>query len=221
MDKQNILEEINRMKSLFKYQKGKVISEQRRLLRENPTTNVPSIINEQDDFDDDPTPVTAAPATTTGTTATTPVTAAPATTTGTTATTTGTTANLTAQQMMNNLKQKATELAAQTKAKGTSMSSKPGTTPAELKDTEGIKKFQQWLDTNKAGWATGYKGGKVGNQKGFGLFGKRTSNAWNQYGQEYLKSTGAVSTAPGSVVTTNTNTVTTPPQTGGGEDWDD
>ena len=83
-----------------------------------------------------------------------------------------------------------------------------------------IKKFQKWLDTNKAGWATGYKGGKVGNQKGFGLFGKRTSNAWNQYGQEYLKSIGAVSTAPGSGVSTNTNTVTTPPQTGGGEDWD-
>ena len=212
MDKQNILEEINRMKSLFKYQKGKVISEQRRLLRENPTTNALSITNEQDDFDDDPTPVAAAPVAAAPVAAA-PVAAAPVTTTGTSAT-------LTAQQMMNNLKQKGLELATQTKAKATSMASKPGATPTELKDTEGIKKFQQWLDTNKAGWATGYKGGKVGNQKGFGLFGKRTSNAWNQYGQEYLKSTGTVSTAPGSVVTTNTTTVTTPPQTGG-EDWDD
>ena len=200
MDKQNILEEINRMKSLFKYQKGKVISEQRRLLRENPTTNASTITNEQDDFDDDQTPTTAAPAT-----------AAPA----------GTTATSTPQKMTDNLKQQVTGLATQVTANVLTGTAKPGSTPAELKNTEGIKKFQKWLDTNKAGWATGYKGGKVGNQKGFGLFGKRTSNAWNQYGQEYLKSTGAVSTAPGSVVTTNTNTVTTPPQTGGGEDWDD
>jgi len=59
--------------------------------------------------------------------------------------------------------------------------------PAELKDIDGVKKFQDWLDKNKAGWATGYSGGVLNQAGGYGKFGPRTTKAWNSYGQEYLK----------------------------------
>jgi len=66
--------------------------------------------------------------------------------------------------------------------------------PTELKDIEGVKKFQDWADTNKAGWATGFKEGKLNRGSGYGKFGPRTSKAWNQYKNEYL---GGNSTATG------------------------
>ena len=59
--------------------------------------------------------------------------------------------------------------------------------PAELKDIDGVKKFQDWLDKNKAGWATGFSGGVLNQAGGYGRFGPRTTRAWNSYGQEYLK----------------------------------
>lgn len=59
--------------------------------------------------------------------------------------------------------------------------------PTELKDIEGVKKFQDWLDTNKANWATGYPNGILNKAGGYGKFGPRTSKAWASYGQEYLK----------------------------------
>lgn len=59
--------------------------------------------------------------------------------------------------------------------------------PAELKDIDGVKKFQDWLDKNKAGWATGFSGGVLNQAGGYGRFGPRTTKAWNSYGQEYLK----------------------------------
>jgi hypothetical protein len=57
--------------------------------------------------------------------------------------------------------------------------------PSELGNAEGVKKFQDWLDTNKSGWATGYADGKVNKGKGYGRFGPRTSKAWGQYKSEY------------------------------------
>jgi hypothetical protein len=59
--------------------------------------------------------------------------------------------------------------------------------PTELKDIEGVRKFQDWLDTNKAGWATGFPDGKLSHAGGWGRFGPRTTKAWASYGPEYLK----------------------------------
>lgn len=62
-------------------------------------------------------------------------------------------------------------------------------TPSELATVEGIKGFQDWLDTNHPGWATGYKDGIVNKGKnggGYGSFGPRTSKAWASYKNDYL-----------------------------------
>lgn len=69
----------------------------------------------------------------------------------------------------------------------------PPPIPSELKDLEGVKKFQDWLDTNKKGWASGYVNGvlnKVG--KGYGRMGPRTTKAWNLYKAEFLSPAGEV-----------------------------
>jgi hypothetical protein len=68
------------------------------------------------------------------------------------------------------------------------------TIPSELKNSEGVKKFQDWLDKYKTdsqlgdgkGWATGYTGGALNKGKGYGNFGTRTTNAWKQYKSIYL-----------------------------------
>ena len=61
--------------------------------------------------------------------------------------------------------------------------------PTELADTEGVKKFQDWLDTNKKGWATGYPGGVLNKAGGYGKFGPRTQKQWNDetVKAEYMK----------------------------------
>jgi len=58
--------------------------------------------------------------------------------------------------------------------------------PSELKDVEGVKKFQDWLDENRPGWATGYTDGKVNKGRGYGRFGPRTSKAWNEHKEAFL-----------------------------------
>lgn len=66
--------------------------------------------------------------------------------------------------------------------------------PEDLKDVNGVKAFQDWLDQNVTGWAKGYKDGKVnkGQQNpgfksgGYGSFGPRTSAAWATYKNQYL-----------------------------------
>jgi hypothetical protein len=75
---------------------------------------------------------------------------------------------------------------------GGSGSSKPVTIkvpiPPELKDATGVMKFQDWLDSNHAGWAYGsiYPTGKVEGGKGYGRFGPRTQKAWKSHKNEYL-----------------------------------
>ena len=73
-------------------------------------------------------------------------------------------------------------------------------TPFELKNADGIKKFQDWLDVNVPGWATGYQGGilnKGQNGSGYGRFGPRTQKAWKLYSSFYIKSLAApVAPAP-------------------------
>ena len=69
--------------------------------------------------------------------------------------------------------------------------------PKELKDADGIKKFQDWLDVNVPGWATGYQGGILNKGNGYGRFGKRTQTAWKSYLSFYIKSLAApVAPAP-------------------------
>ena len=55
------------------------------------------------------------------------------------------------------------------------------------RNIEGVKKFQDWLDKNKVGWATGFPGEVLNKASGYGRFGPRTTKAWTSYGQEYLK----------------------------------
>jgi hypothetical protein len=64
-------------------------------------------------------------------------------------------------------------------------------TPKELKD---VKNFQDWLDTNHPGWHKKYKTLNKSVPKGYGIFGPNTSAAWNQYKNEYL--TGNKSNSP-------------------------
>ena len=72
------------------------------------------------------------------------------------------------------------------------------TIPTELKDIEGVKNFQDWLDTNKAGWATGLPDGKLSHAGGWGRFGPRTTKAWMALTPtekaDYLKGESAVVT---------------------------
>jgi len=64
---------------------------------------------------------------------------------------------------------------------------RPPPIPTELKDINGVKAFQDWLDANKAGWATGYVNNilnKTGT--GYGRMGPRTTKAWGLFKDEYL-----------------------------------
>jgi hypothetical protein len=76
--------------------------------------------------------------------------------------------------------------------------SAPPSIPQELGNTDGVKKFQDWLDQNKSGWATGYTDGKLSQGGGYGRFGPRTSKAWAQYKTEYLGGTSGTSGTGGS-----------------------
>ena len=55
--------------------------------------------------------------------------------------------------------------------------------PKSLKDAEGVKKFQDWMDINHPNWVKGKNLNKGG---GYGKFGPSTSNAWAKYKNEYL-----------------------------------
>jgi hypothetical protein len=83
---------------------------------------------------------------------------------------------------------------AEFKGGGTKQPAKPVATPPELKD---IKAFQDWLDVNAKGWATGYKDGIINkgqNGRGYGNFGPRTQKAWATYKDQYLKGDTAAGT---------------------------
>jgi hypothetical protein len=58
--------------------------------------------------------------------------------------------------------------------------------PSELKNIEGVKLFQDWLDLNAQDWATGFTNGKLNKGTGYGNFGPRTQKAWNTYGRRFL-----------------------------------
>jgi len=75
--------------------------------------------------------------------------------------------------------------------------------PEELKDSEGVRKFQTWMETNHKGW---YKG----NTPIDGIFGPQTKAAWDKYKDEYLKSSGTTTTT--TTATTSSTSGTTVPQ---------
>ena len=84
---------------------------------------------------------------------------------------------------------------------------KPVATPPELTD---IKAFQDWLDTNAKGWATGYKDGIINkgqNGGGYGKFGPRTQKAWATYKDQFLKGATTAQTPPEVEGEDNTQTI--------------
>jgi hypothetical protein len=60
--------------------------------------------------------------------------------------------------------------------------------PSELKDSEGVKDFQKWLNDNKPGWFKN-KEMEIGGDNNYGRFGKSTSKAWETHQIEYLEKT--------------------------------
>ena len=71
--------------------------------------------------------------------------------------------------------------------------------PPELKDKKAVMAFQDWLDINAKGWATGYKEGIINrgqNGRGYGTYGPRTIAAWGKYKTNYLTSSAKLTAAP-------------------------
>jgi hypothetical protein len=58
--------------------------------------------------------------------------------------------------------------------------------PNELLNTDGVKKFQNWLDINYPGWHSKYKTLNKNLEHGYGVYGPRTDKAWNTYKNEFL-----------------------------------
>jgi len=56
------------------------------------------------------------------------------------------------------------------------------TIPSALKDAEGVKKFQDWMDINYPNWVKGKNLNKGG---GYGKFGPSTKVAWDKYKNKY------------------------------------
>lgn len=88
---------------------------------------------------------------------------------------------------------------AASKSKNTQKPKTTITIPTELKDENGIKLFQDWLDTNAKGWAQGYRDGIINkgqNGGGYGKFGPRTQKAWATYKSKYLTPTAQSAEQP-------------------------
>jgi hypothetical protein len=79
--------------------------------------------------------------------------------------------------------------------------------PSELKDVEGVKKFQDWLDKNHSGWHDKYKVLNSSVPKGYGKFGPRTNKWWKLEGPEFIGSVKPTTQAPD---TTKAQTQTSP-----------
>jgi hypothetical protein len=59
----------------------------------------------------------------------------------------------------------------------------PSQIPSELKDSNGVKKFQNWLNNNYPTWNGGKQVSITG--KSYGTFGPNTKKAWETYSKEY------------------------------------
>lgn len=49
---------------------------------------------------------------------------------------------------------------------------------------QNVKAFQDWLDVNHPDW---FKGSKLNNGRGYGIFGPNTTKAWRLYKTEFIK----------------------------------
>ena len=77
---------------------------------------------------------------------------------------------------------------------GTTGGGTKNTIPTELKDIDGVKKFQTWLDSKHVGWHSKYGTLNDNTLKGWGKYGPNTTKAWSQYKDEYLNGSTADST---------------------------
>jgi len=66
--------------------------------------------------------------------------------------------------------------------------------PSELKDIDGVKKFQDWLDVNHPGWHRKYGTLNKNLLRGYGKYGPNTNRGWNSYKDEYLKTPNSTAT---------------------------
>ena len=82
--------------------------------------------------------------------------------------------------------------------------SQPTQIPSELKDVDGVKKFQDWLDVNHPGWHKKYGTLNKNLLRGYGKYGPNTNRAWNNqsYKDEYLKTSNS-NVVSNSQVTSN------------------
>lgn len=70
--------------------------------------------------------------------------------------------------------------------------------PMALKNSEGVKKFQQWLNTNASGWvSTGTL--ELNPARGYGRFGPKTAAAWDKYKNRYLNLSVKTTQSQGTV----------------------
>ena len=63
--------------------------------------------------------------------------------------------------------------------------------PKELVDINGVKKFQEWLNTQNPTWVNG-KTLELNPKRGYGRFGPLTSASWNKLKDVYLKEIGSL-----------------------------
>jgi hypothetical protein len=77
-----------------------------------------------------------------------------------------------------------------------SVGSQPTQIPSELKDIDGVKKFQDWLDIYHPGWHRKYGTLNKNLLRGYGKYGPNTTRAWNNqsYKDEYLKTSNSAAT---------------------------
>ena len=82
--------------------------------------------------------------------------------------------------------------------------SRPTQIPSELKDINGVKKFQDWLDVKHPGWHRKYGTLNRNLLRGYGKYGPNTNRAWNNqsYKDEYLKTSNS-NVVSNSQVTSN------------------
>jgi hypothetical protein len=194
----NILnEELGRMKSLFSYEKGKVISEQERYV--TPQTASPQTQAQAQQFysklyngiQNNPQTIVNCAGISTNVMDT-PTQAQQS----DFAQKSGLNPNVeTNKQFFCSLQKMSAKLAEIQKVGATTQNKPdaPPQIPTELKNIDGVKKFQDWLDTNKAGWATGYPNNILNKSgKGYGRMGPRTQKAWGLYKTEFLTPTAEV-----------------------------
>lgn len=87
------------------------------------------------------------------------------------------------------------------------------TPPSELKDIDGVKKFQDWLDEKYVGWHDKYSVLNKNVKRGYGRFGPRTSKWWKLLKDCYLNGKNCLPSLTGSTSGTTSGTTSASTQT--------